>query len=175
MRPGIRSPVLDAGPLEHPVIGFLTIQSPPPFTGSTLRRRSRDLHPDRAPETDRAQVRRCVGVFVLPAVGSASKNDSVWATVRPGPKGRHPANSVAGKKQEIHAWVAHPLDTAKLSNIPILVVPDADERLAFQPAVWRKHVAVRTIRNIVTMLFQPIRQREFEAEGIRQNRKSADR
>ena len=88
---------------------------------------------------------------------------------------RHPADRVAREEQQVHAGVAHLLDAAELADVPVLVVADAEERLALQAAIGREHVAVGAVGHVVAVLLQPVGQRELEAAGTRPSRRSAGR
>ena len=85
---------------------------------------------------------------------------------RLGAERRDPADGVAREEQQVHAGVAHPLDAPELADVPVLVVADADERLALQAAIGREHVAVGAIGHVVAVLLEPVGQRELERQEL---------
>ncbi len=55
---------------------------------------------------------------------------------------------------------------SELADVPVLVVADADERLALEAAVGREHVAIGTIGHVVAVLFEPVGQRKLERQEL---------
>src|SRR5262245_39225577 len=85
------------------------------------------------------------GVTVLAAVRTAARDDPVGTPVAAGPERGHPADRIARKEEQADAFVPHPLDAAILPDVPVLIVADAEERLALEAPVGREHVAIGAI------------------------------
>ena len=105
-------------------------------------------------------------VLLLGAVRSAPEDDPVRPAVAALPIRRDPANGIAREEQHVHPRVAQPLHAAELREVPVLVVTDAEEGFALQPAVGREEVAVRTVADVVAMLLKPVGQRKLVAEPL---------
>ena len=100
------------------------------------------------------------------AIRAAAEHDPVVAAVMALAKWRHPADGVAGEKQEADPRVAHRDHGIKLSPVPVFIVADAEEGLAFESPVRREQVAVGGVADIVAVLLEKIGERVFEREKL---------
>ena len=152
----IKHPVVRSchGPVAAAVHG-LDIASPhqQTFIRASMRKRTVFLFPQ-----------CCVAVFS--SVRTSAEEDSIWLAGRAVSQRAHPAHAVAGQKQQTDSFIPHSSDAVMLAAIPVFIVPDADERLALQAPVRREHVAVRAVRDVVSMLFEPIRHRKFVRQKL---------
>ena len=142
-------------------------QSPPPLTGSMLR--APMSRPSSGPCSGNGpcSFSRCFGVVVVAAVRAAAEHDPVGPAV------------VARRDSGVTQQIALPernsrftpasrivVDALELADVPVLVVADADERLALQAVIGRDHVAVGAVGHVVAVLLEPVGQRELERQEL---------
>lgn len=94
--------------------------------------------------------------LLLTGVRPAAEDDSIGPAVIARTKRGDPADGVTRKKPQVHAAVAQHLDAGELADIPVFIVTDADERLALKLAIGSEQVAIGTIGNVVTVLFEEV-------------------
>ena len=103
---------------------------------------------------------------MLAAIGAAAKHDPVRPPVETVAVRGDPTDGIAREKEQVDARVSQLDHAFVLLDVPILIMAHAQERLAFQASIRRQHIAVRAIRDVISLLFQPIRHGEFEAKPL---------
>jgi hypothetical protein len=89
-------------------------------------------------------------------VGSTAKKDSIGAAIEAVSKWGYPTDAVAREKKQADTTIPHGLDRTILTNIPVFIVTDTDETAGFEPTFWAEHIAIATVRNVITLLFEPV-------------------
>ena len=100
------------------------------------------------------------------AVRAAAEHDPVVAAIMAGAQRRHPADGVAGEKQEAHSRVSHLHDRIKLPPVPVFIVADAEEGFALEPPVRGEQVAVGGVADVVAVLLEEVGQRVFKRQEL---------